>query len=81
MLTHALSAGMGPREYRGDNTMTATLSHRKELCFWGWGYTDEVLRPAEEEQMARLAAGREARRDAVDGCGHQTGTGARTGGI
>jgi alkyldihydroxyacetonephosphate synthase len=37
--------------------MTATLSHRKELCFWGWGYTDEALLPAEEEQMARLAAG------------------------
>ena len=37
--------------------MTVTLSHRKELCFWGWGYVDEALLPAEEEQMARLAAG------------------------
>jgi alkyldihydroxyacetonephosphate synthase len=37
--------------------MPATLAHRKALCFWGWGYTDEALLPAETEQMARLAAG------------------------
>ncbi len=37
--------------------MAATLSHRKELCFWGWGCTDEALSPVEEEQVARLAAG------------------------
>ena len=36
--------------------MTATLSHRKELCFWGWGYSDEGLSQAEEEQASRLAA-------------------------
>jgi alkyldihydroxyacetonephosphate synthase len=37
--------------------MTATLSHRKELCFWGWGYTDEALQPAEAGPLAHLAAG------------------------
>jgi alkyldihydroxyacetonephosphate synthase len=37
--------------------MPATLAHRRELCFWGWGYTDEALLPAETDQMARLAAG------------------------
>ena len=36
--------------------MPATLSHRKELCFWGWGYADEGLSRAEEEQAAGLAA-------------------------
>ena len=36
--------------------MTATLSHRKALCFWGWGYSDEGLSQAEEEQASRLAA-------------------------
>ena len=33
------------------------MSHRKELCFWGWGYSDEGLSQAEEDQAARLAAG------------------------
>jgi len=37
--------------------MPATMAHRRELCFWGWGYTDEALIPAETDQMARLAAG------------------------
>ena len=37
--------------------MTATLSHRKELCFWGWGYMDEALLPAEVGQLAQLAGG------------------------
>jgi alkyldihydroxyacetonephosphate synthase len=37
--------------------MNASLAHRKALCFWGWGYRDEALSPAEEEQLARLAAG------------------------
>jgi len=37
--------------------MTATLAHRKELCFWGWGYSDEGLNQAEEQHMAQLAEG------------------------
>jgi hypothetical protein len=32
-----------------------TLAHRRELCFWGWAYTDEGLSQAEEGQVARLA--------------------------
>lgn len=36
--------------------MTTTLAHRKELCFWGWGYADECLSPAEEQQLSGLAA-------------------------
>ena len=35
--------------------MTNTLAHRKELCFWGWGYEDESLSPAEMEHIGRLA--------------------------
>lgn len=35
--------------------MSDTLSHRKQLCFWGWGYTDEALTPAEEQHVAQLA--------------------------
>jgi alkyldihydroxyacetonephosphate synthase len=35
--------------------MTDTLSHRKELCFWGWGYTDEALTAAEEQHVGQLA--------------------------
>ena len=34
-----------------------TLAHRRELCFWGWGYADEGLSQVEEEHVARLAAG------------------------
>jgi alkyldihydroxyacetonephosphate synthase len=34
-----------------------TLAHRRELCFWGWGYADEALSQVEEEHVARLAAG------------------------
>lgn len=37
--------------------MVDTLSHRKEQCFWGWGYTDEGLSPAEEQHVAGLAKG------------------------
>ncbi len=37
--------------------MALTLAHRKELCFWGWGYSDEGLNQAEEAQMQHLAAG------------------------
>ena len=37
--------------------MADTLAHRRELCFWGWGYTDEGLSPAEEERVRKLAAG------------------------
>lgn len=35
--------------------MTDTLAHRKKLCFWGWGYTDEGLSAAEEAQAATVA--------------------------
>ena len=34
----------------------ATLAHRRELCFWGWGYADAGLTPAEQSQVAGLAA-------------------------
>ncbi|MEJ2161731.1 MAG: hypothetical protein P8X53_14845, partial [Chromatiales bacterium] len=37
--------------------MKATSAHRKELCFWGWGYADEGLSSAEREQVALLAKG------------------------
>ncbi len=37
--------------------MTATLGHRKPLCFWGWGYADQGLSPPEIEQLTRLTAG------------------------
>jgi alkyldihydroxyacetonephosphate synthase len=37
--------------------MSATLSHRQELCFWGWGYTHEALVPEELERLKQLAAG------------------------
>ena len=37
--------------------MTATLSHRKELCFWGWGYADEGLTEDEEAHLGRVAQG------------------------
>ena len=33
----------------------ATLAHRRELCFWGWGYADAGLTPAEQSQVAGLA--------------------------
>jgi len=36
--------------------MTATMGHRRELCFWGWGYADESLDRSEEERLALLAA-------------------------
>jgi alkyldihydroxyacetonephosphate synthase len=35
--------------------MTATLAHRRELCFWGWGYADAGLSDAEETHVASLA--------------------------
>ena len=35
--------------------MVDTLAHRKELCFWGWGYTDEALTPDEEKHVGQLA--------------------------
>ena len=34
----------------------ATLAHRRELCFWGWGYADAGLTPAAQSQVAGLAA-------------------------
>ena len=37
--------------------MPDTLAHRRELCFWGWGYADEALSPEEETLVAQLAAG------------------------
>lgn len=35
--------------------MTATLGHRRILRFWGWGYADEELLPAEQERLTYLA--------------------------
>ena len=37
--------------------MVDTLAHRRELCFWGWGYADQGLSPEEETHVAQLAAG------------------------
>jgi alkyldihydroxyacetonephosphate synthase len=37
--------------------MPDTLAHRRELCFWGWGYADEALSPDEQSLVAQLAAG------------------------
>ena len=37
--------------------MTATLSHRKKLRFWGWGYADEGLTEDEEAHLGRVAQG------------------------
>jgi len=37
--------------------MADTLAHRRELCFWGWGYADEGLSAAEEAHVAKLSAG------------------------
>ena len=37
--------------------MPDTLAHRRELCFWGWGYADEALSTEEETLVAQLAAG------------------------
>jgi alkyldihydroxyacetonephosphate synthase len=34
----------------------ATMAHRKGLRFWGWGYADEFLQPAEEEWLAQAVA-------------------------
>jgi alkyldihydroxyacetonephosphate synthase len=35
--------------------MVDTLAHRKELCFWGWGYADESLSAAETARLDQLA--------------------------
>jgi alkyldihydroxyacetonephosphate synthase len=35
--------------------MVDTLAHRKELCFWGWGYADESLSAAELKRLDQLA--------------------------
>ncbi len=37
--------------------MNGTLAHRKELCFWGWGYASEALDKTELERVTHLAAG------------------------
>jgi alkyldihydroxyacetonephosphate synthase len=37
--------------------MNATLAHRKELCFWGWGYANESLGETELGLVKHLAAG------------------------
>lgn len=34
--------------------MPESLAHRRELRFWGWGYADENLAPAEEALLAEL---------------------------
>tara|TARA_R110001599_G_scaffold353815_1_gene598834 strand:+ start:80671 stop:82374 length:1704 start_codon:yes stop_codon:yes gene_type:complete len=36
--------------------MVATLGHRRELCFWGWGYADAGLSEVEQTHVAKLAA-------------------------
>jgi len=36
--------------------MATTLGHRKALRFWGWGYADEDLLPAELQRLQLLAA-------------------------
>lgn len=36
--------------------MPDTFAHRKELCFWGWGYADAGLTAAELGQVKQLAA-------------------------
>jgi alkyldihydroxyacetonephosphate synthase len=35
--------------------MVATLGHRRELCFWGWGYADAGLSEAEKTHVVNLA--------------------------
>ena len=35
--------------------MVDTLGHRRELCFWGWGYADAGLSAAEQSHVAQLA--------------------------
>jgi len=35
--------------------MVDTLGHRRELCFWGWGYVDDGLTAAEQSHVAQLA--------------------------
>ena len=34
--------------------MEATLGHRKELCFWGWGYSGAGLTQAEKKHVTQL---------------------------
>ncbi|MEM6581548.1 MAG: FAD-binding oxidoreductase [Pseudomonadota bacterium] len=36
--------------------MPNTLGHRKELCFWGWGYADAGLTSEEETHVQQLAS-------------------------
>jgi alkyldihydroxyacetonephosphate synthase len=38
-----------------EETMSATLGHRRKQCFWGWGYEDEALTPSEIEHLRGLA--------------------------
>ena len=35
--------------------MVATLGHRRQLCFWGWGYEDAGLSEAEQTHVVNLA--------------------------
>jgi hypothetical protein len=35
--------------------MPDTLAHRKELCFWGWGYADAGLTAPEQAHVEKLA--------------------------
>jgi len=35
--------------------MSATLGHRRKLCFWGWGYEDEALTDTEIEHLREMA--------------------------
>ena len=36
--------------------MTDTLAHRRELCFWGWGYTADQLNPEEASHADSLVS-------------------------
>ncbi len=36
--------------------MSDTLAHRRKLRFWGWGYADEKLLPAEKAHLQQLAS-------------------------
>jgi alkyldihydroxyacetonephosphate synthase len=35
--------------------VTDSKAHRRELCFWGWGYEDEALSSAEKEHLGHMA--------------------------
>ena len=40
--------------------MTATMGHRRKLCFWGWGYADADARKIGANIVSYVTAMREA---------------------